>query len=226
MIENVLDYVGCKVKNTHQNLHRWKNWGNTTEFAPVFDVPVWIEDLEYEYISDLIYLIKTRNPKDNRKTWKTYNIFDWKHKSLDVLLDNFISSYKKYISELGFECRETLWIRGWAVELESGQGVPNHNHCFHENSYVSGNFMVSKNKTTTDYFIPHLSVDNGYYKVENRSNRLTLFPSWLEHKVDPIDDCERYSIGFDLFTEECYAYAKTNSSNDDAIMKSLHIEIK
>jgi hypothetical protein len=225
MSENILDYVGCKLKDTHKNLHRWKNWGNTTEFAPIFDVPIWIQDLEYEYLSDLIYLIKTKNPKDNRKTWKTYNIFDWKHKSLDVLLDLFIQEYKKYVVELEFELKQSLWIRGWAVELESGQGVPNHNHCFHENSYVSGNFMVSNHETSTDYFIPHLSVDNGYYKIQNKPGRLTLFPSWLEHKVDPISSSDRYSIGFDLFTDECYDYAIRNSDKNDPILKAVRVNL-
>jgi hypothetical protein len=85
--------------------------------------------------------------------------------------------------------------------------------------------MISSNPTTTDYAIPHLSTYYGYYKVENKPARMTLFPSWVQHKVDPIEDEERISIGFDIFTYFSMEYVGKNKQLDsilnDPIMKAI-----
>ena len=40
---------------------------------------------------------------------------------------------------------------------------------------------------------------------------VTLFPSWLEHKVDPNTTGEvRYSIAFDMFTQHAMDYVQEN----------------
>jgi hypothetical protein len=54
---------------------------------------------------------------------------------------------------------------------------------------------------------------------------MTLFPSWVQHKVDPIEDEERISIGFDIFTYFSMEYiSKTNNVDallNDPIMKAI-----
>ena len=88
MIENILDNAACKLKDTNPNLHRWKSWQPNTPFAPIFDLPLWIEDLNSWFIKDLYQLIIDRdegNVVGNNEVkpyglnyeerWKNYNIF-------------------------------------------------------------------------------------------------------------------------------------------------------
>jgi hypothetical protein len=223
MISNILDNANCKIKTTCKNLHRWKSWSPKTPFAPVFDLPLWIEDIQSFPSEELIEYIDNQNIDDYQKIWQTINIFNWQTNSIKILKNNIIKSYKMYMNSLNLTSENYLYIRGWAVRLNCNMGVPLHAHSHHENTYLSGNLMLSSNKTTTDYSIPHLSTYYGYYKVENKPGRMTLFPSWVEHKVDPIEDEERYSVAFDVFTEHSYQYAlKTGTKS---ITNSIKIEI-
>lgn len=225
MIENILDNANCKVKDVNKHLHRWKNWEPNTPFAPIFDVPLWIEDLSTWFIDDITNLIKEKNPGSYKDTWQSYNIFNWESESIKFLKKNIYRIYIDYMGATGFVPEHDLWIRGWAVNLKAGEGVPTHSHSYHENTYLSGNIMISSNPTTTDYAIPHLSTYYGYYKVENKPARITLFPSWVQHKVDPISDDERISIGFDIFTYYSMEYVGKNKHLDsilnDPIMKAI-----
>lgn len=225
MIENILDNANCKIKNTHKNLHRWKNWEANTPFAPIFDVPLWIEDLNPCFLEKIVKIIKQKNCGSYTDTWKVYNIFTWEDESIRFLKASIYRIYIDYMKELEFEPEQDLWIRGWAVNLGENEGLPIHSHSYHENTYLSGNIMISSNPTTTDYVIPHLSTYYGFYKVENEPARMTLFPSWVQHKVDPIVDEERISIGFDIFTFNTMEYlskAKQNDSNfQDPILNAI-----
>jgi hypothetical protein len=223
MIENILDNANCKLKDTHKNLHRWKNWEPNTPFAPVYDLPLWIEDLDPWFVEELIETIKKNNLGICHNTWKNYNIFEWECDIIKYLKKIILNVYKNYMHSLNMLPETNLWIRGWAINLTKNDGLRLHSHAFHENTYLSGNFMISNNKTTTDYVIPHLTTNYGFYKVENIPGRMTLFPSWVQHKVDPISDEERYSIGFDLFTEHSIQYA--NGNIDDPINKSILLVI-
>ena len=219
MIENILDNASCKVKNTHPNLHRWKNWEPNTPFAPVFDVPLWIEDFDPEITKELIFIIRNNISGICHDVWKSYNVFELNHDTIEYLKKLIIGSYKNYMMALNMPCEKNIWIRGWAANLTKNDGLKLHSHSWHENTYLSGNLMISHNKTTTDYFIPHLSSDHGFYKVENVPGRMTLFPSWVLHKVDPISDQERFSIGFDMFTQHSMEYVRSNK--EDPINRSI-----
>lgn len=218
MIENILDDASCKVKNTNPNLHRWKNWEPNTPFAPIFDVPLWIEDLDPWFTKEVINIIKDKRLQVCHDVWKNYNIFEWNYDVIEYLRKTILATYKNYMLSLNVPCEHKLWIRGWAVNLTKNDGLKLHAHSVHENTYLSGNIMLSDNKTTTDFVIPHLTPNYGFYKVENIPGRLTLFPSWVEHKVDLICDEERYSIGFDIFTEHSMKYV---SGTQDPITKSI-----
>jgi len=213
MIENILDNAHCKVKDTHKNLHRWKNWKPNTPFAPVFDLPLWIEDFDPWFMDELIELIQQNNSGICHDVWKNYNIFEWDDDIIKYLLKIIRSIYDNYMLSLNLDSSDDIWIRGWAVNLKKNNGLKIHCHSYHENTYLSGNIMVSSNDTTTDYAIPHLTNYYGFYQVENIPARITLFPSWVLHKVDPIKDDDRFSIGFDLFTNHGMQYA-SNDIND------------
>lgn len=223
-----LDNANCKLKNTHPNLHRWKNWEPNTPFAPIFDVPIWVEDLNKIFVRSLIKEIELQNPGSYKDTWRTYNIFDWNSESVRFLKSSIIRVYSDYTDSLEFEKEriDDLWIRGWAVVLKPDEMVPMHCHSYHENTFLSGNVMLSDNQTTTDYFIPHLSDYYGPWKCENKPARITMFPSWVLHRVLPTDHY-RVSIGFDLFTYHTLEYISNNriSGNEqqECILKSIKL---
>lgn len=217
MIENILDNANCKVKDTHPNLHRWKNWDPTTPFAPIFDMPLWCNDLPLGLMYEIKNLIEINSEKytNYKEVWKFENIFSWGGSTIEELKTSILFNYFRFMDELKFTPENNLWIRGWPVVLKQNEAIGVHSHSYHENTYLSGNIMVSENATTTDYAIPHLSTYYGFYKVENLQGRMTLFPSWVQHKVDAIVDDKRISIGFDIFTENSINYAKQNSKDSD-----------
>lgn len=225
MIQNILDNANCKVKNTHLNLHRWKNWEPNTPFAPIFDMPLWCSDLPLGLMYEIKNLIEINSEKytNYKEVWKSENIFSWGGSTIEELKTSILFNYLRFMDELKFAPENNLWIRGWPVVLKETEGIGLHSHSYHENTYLSGNIMVSENATTTDYAIPHLSTYYGFYKVENIQGRMTLFPSWVQHKVDPIVDSKRISIGFDIFTEKSIEYAKQNSkdSEQESILNSV-----
>ena len=225
--DNILDTAFCKVKNTHKNLHRWKSWEPNTPFAPVFDCPIWVEDLNSFFVKALIRDIEKNNPGSYRDTWKTYNIFDWKTEATKSIKDSITRVYYDYTNVLGLpkERVNDIWIRGWAVVLQPGDPVPRHCHSYHENTFLSGNIMLTDNQTTTDYFIPHLSDYYGPWRCENKPARITMFPSWVNHEVAPTENY-RVSVGFDLFSFHTLEYISNNRVKGDELQECILKSIK
>ena len=227
-MNNTLDQANCKLKNTHENLHRWKSWEPNTPFAPTFDVPIWVEDLNNFFVKELIKKIEEDNPGSYKDTWRTYNIFTWDNPAVKFLQASITRVYSDYVNSLEFEKEriDDIWIRGWAVVLKPDEMVPMHCHSYHENTFLSGNVMLSDNDTTTDYFIPHLSDYYGPWKCENKSARITMFPSWVPHRVLPTDHY-RVSLGFDLFSYHTLEYISKNriigNEQQECILKSIKL---
>jgi len=118
---------------------------------------------------------------------------------------------------------EEVWIRGWAVALTPGEAVTQHCHAYHENTYLSANIALC-NDTVTEYIIPHLTSYYGSWKAQNLPGRLTMFPSWVEHYVAPVEK-PRYSIGIDLFNSNTMNYINSNrvegDKSQDTILHSV-----
>ena len=218
-IENILDNAACKVKTNNPKLHRWKNWKPNTPFAPVFDVPIWVEDLNTFFLDPLVQDIEDHgseswydNAEEFLRSWKRYNIFSWKTESTKFLQHSIARMYHEYCNALEFpkERPNDLWIKGWAVLLKPGDKISKHSHCYHENAFLSGNLMVSPNESTTDYDIPYL----GWVTTENKKGMMTLFPSCLPHAVDELKEEERYSLAFDLITEQGMDFFWNNNTKD------------
>ena len=154
----------------------------------------------------------------------TYNIFDWDEDIIRSLADKIYWSYTEYINQLCYNVipKDKLWIRGWGVRLELDQHLNHHAHSFHENTYLSGNLSLSDLDTTTDYLFPYLGWYFGYRKVKNVPGTMTLFPSWLEHKVDKNTTGQvRFSLGFDMFTEQSISYIRENRNENSETQNIL-----
>ena len=227
-MNSILDNANCKIKNTHSNLHRWKNWQPNTPFAPIFDTPIWVEDLNTFFVKELVDCINKNNPGSYSSTWRKYNIFTWDNPSLKFLQASVVRVYSDFLDQIDVhkERIDDLWIRGWAVVLNPGDPVPKHCHSYHENTFLSGNVMLTDNETTTDYYIPHISDYHGPWKCENKPARMTMFPSWVLHEVKPTEHY-RVSVGFDLFTYHTMEYISSNRIKGDeqqeCILKSIKL---
>ncbi len=225
---NVLDNADCKIKTKYTNLHRWKSWEPQTPFAPSFDLPIWVEDLNPFFIKSLIEDVGKEKIGSYLSSWRNYNIFKWDSPSVTFLKSSITRVYSEYLNSLEYdkERLDDLWIRGWAVVLEPGEAVPVHCHSWHQNTFISGTLMLSDNKTTTDFFIPHLSNYYGPWKCENKPGRMAMFPSWVMHKVDSCDS-RRVSIGFDMFSFHTLEYISNNriagDEQQECILKSVKL---
>ena len=215
-----------RVPSNNPNLYRWKNWEEQTPFAPSFDIPVYIDNYDTSFSIDLANLIDRDQCRFNHKdyNWLSYNIFDWGDDIIKTLADKIYQTYSEYNNELGYVCvsKDQLWIRGWGVVMKEGNFIKHHSHGFHENSYLSGNLSLSEIGTTTDYYFPYLGWYFGYWKVKNSIGSLSMFPSWLEHKVDVISKPKvRYTVAFDLYTSSSIDYARKNRNKSSEIQNSL-----
>jgi len=227
LLNEILDSASTKLQDQHPNLHRWKNWEPNTPFAPLFDVPLWVEDLDASFVELLIDEIKANDIQPYGDAWRSYNIFSWRTKSVNFLRKQITRAYINYINALSYpqEGINTLWIRGWGVILDPGQHLNIHSHSYHENTFISGNLMLSDNKTTTDYYLPHLSPYYGPWRCENKPGRITLFPSWVLHGVKQTED-RRISVGFDLYTSHTMQYISDNRIVGDIHQESILKSIK
>ena len=206
-----------RVYYDNPKMYRWKSWEAQTPFAPSFDVPVYLDSIDVEGLEDLL---ASKLPIE----WTTYNIFDWDEDIIKSLADKIYWSYTEYSNQLCYNIipKDRLWIRGWGVRIEPEDHLNHHAHAFHENTFLSGNLSLSNLNTTTDYFFPYLGWYFGYWKVKNVPGTMTLFPSWLEHKVDKNTTGQvRFSLGFDMFTEQSISYIRKNRNENSETQNIL-----
>ena len=225
---NQLDNHPTKIPYSNLKMNRWKSWRANTQFAPNFDIPIYtdqyeeslalgiakqISDNDVGMSSDVANALNTTY----QRQWSMYNIFDWQTEEIKTLANNIYESYSSFMGLLQSTPlpKDKLWIRGWAVVLTEDEKLETHCHAFHENTYLSGNVSLSDLGTTTDYWFPSLSLYFDWWKCPNKMGSITLFPSWLEHRVEPNTTGElRYSIGFDLFTEHTFKFIEENRKED------------
>ena len=211
-----------RVHYDNPKMYRWTSWDANTPFSPVYDVPVYIDDCGDKISEDLVELLVTNNI-GSRETWTEYNIFSRKEFVVGLLSDRIYQVYTDYMIELKEDPlpKDKLWIRGWGIKLNEDEGIPHHAHSFHENTYLSGNISLSNLDTTTDYYFPYIGWYFDYWELENKFGKMVLFPSWLEHKVQPnITGKVRFSLGFDMFTEHTMNYVSDNR-NSSSVLQNI-----
>lgn len=218
MTINDINNLVIKQRDCDLKLHRWKTWEANTPFAPNIDVAIYVDNLEIDTANNLLDLIIKNNvgPYKDR-AWEKYNLFQWKDDCILELKDYIWKMYCDYCSSIDVEIypRNYIWIRGWAVKLEEEENIGMHSHSLHENTFVSGNISLTENDTTTDYWIPLFSLYHGTYNCSNRPGRIAMFPSWVQHGVNP--NCSgkvRYSMAFDLFTQKSIDYVTENNTEE------------
>ena len=90
--------------------------------------------------------------------------------------------------------------------MRKGQRIKKHCHGFGQYAYLSGHLCVQVNEdlypTSTHYYNPY-GVEP--WSSSNANNKMTIFPSWLKHDTDRVqDDVKRITIAFDIIDESGY----------------------
>lgn len=190
----------------------WELKETNNHFAPKFSVRMWEDKISQSLIDDVIAVVLAHELDgwfDNDQ-WEHYNVFKWDFPCIRELNDIIKQSYENFCAATPYIPTEKLWIRGWVYPQKRGMKLDRHVHALHENSYLSGNLCLSQNDTTTDYDIPYV----GWIKIKNERGKLILFPSSLPHAADELQEDSRYTLAFDLITEEGMNYFWDHNANE------------
>lgn len=200
----------------------WRSWRSNSPnnyFSPKFSVDMWFDELDEDLIDSLLVEVKKNEDLYSEHRWEHYNTFHWDCRCMDILREKIKKSYYNFCKKISI-IPESLWIRGWVYPQKKGMSLKRHYHAIHENSYLSGNIYLTQNETTTDYDIPYL----GWISVTNKKGGMTLFPSCLPHSVDKLEENERYSLAFDLITNQGMNYFWCNNTNEcDPLLLAIEL---
>jgi hypothetical protein len=207
---------------------RWVSLNKTNPFAFTFDYHFWHDTISTKLTNKLIKLFLTKkeynvnNKKyiDQTKNdiyWIENNVFKLKNQEIKLLKKEIKRILNCFYKQINFNTDEQFYIQGWPSILKKNQYHKEHFHEAHEFSFLSGNIILTDNKTTTDYYIHPRSCQFGYYKCKNYPGSITIFSSFIPHKVDTIKDEFRMSIGFNLYTQTGLNYFNKTIENQDPL---------
>ena len=127
-----------------------------------------------------------------------YNLFQINETKF--LKDVVKKHHKKFLEELGEKEIPVVYGQCWGNILRQDEELKVHSHVASDYSYLSGHICVQVKNTSTWFLTPYLKQK---IKSENLNGNINIFPSWLEHYTDRVvNNMERITIAFDLFTEE------------------------
>lgn len=189
----------------------WKSWDPQTRFAPNVDCPLWVDNVRREGVEKIL---SRRSDTD----WTQQNYFLQDDIGIG-LMDILASMYSQYAYELRWALPDGIWIRGWYNIIKPGQSLPLHHHSIHENTFLSGNMLLTDSNVPTEYDIPLYSTYGGTFKPPSTAGTVTLFPSWVEHKVETNEsEHDRIALAWDLYTEQAMIYCRDNDPNNEMML--------
>jgi len=197
------------------SLVRIKSYHPLTEFAPSWNIPLWLTnwtDLEQvdtikQWIIDNeeeLLKLEYANTGGTGLTDKhittrfgRYNLLTkGDNPAFKELLTFLQYSYLEYVQQQQLELKD-LQIVCWANILRKEEGMDSHAHGSQPDSYLSGNIHLDDYHTNTVY---HSSFDpESKIGLPNKKGGCVMFPSCTPHYVEPhTRDDLRVSVAFDL----------------------------
>jgi len=186
-----------------------------------FSTPIWIneinnhEDINKELINYL-YQEKERNPEGTKKSnvngWHS-NDFDLKNANLKNFINEISKDIGSAIKDMGWDLEaQVVKITGmWAII--NAKGAFNEKH-HHGNSALSAAYYVKAEQDAGNivFFDPRQanvfhhpiskavnSINAQVQSITPKAGTLVLFPSYVEHKVNPnLSDEDRIVISFNV----------------------------
>jgi len=209
---------------------QFENETPRTRFAPVFNYYIYESTVDVKNLKSIILSKEKEIVRDYPYTsdWNTglgdssmtsrsncYNVLKWEE--CFFLREIIRSSHDNFITTLGYDWEDEIYIQCWANVLRKNQHIKQHQHWNSEYTYIGGHLCLDDYDTHTNYVSPY---NRKKYSSENKKGKITLFPNWLEHYTDVYEeDDTRVSIAFDIITKEVY--------NDDIFdnMKSHWVKL-
>jgi hypothetical protein len=193
----------------------FKNKPTASEFAPIYDYKIY-ENYLGNFL-DVDFIAKTILSKEKKllkkypayndgntglgehsltSRYKYFNLLEWEETSF---LKNIIKNcHSDFIINLGFKDK-TIYAQCWANVLRKGEQIKRHRHSITGYSYLSGHICIATENTNTHYVTPNTG---DIYSSKNIPGKITLFPSYIEHYTDIVENNqERITIAFDLYSE-------------------------
>lgn len=186
-----------------------------------FSTPIWIEEISnHEKINEdlkkFIYIEKKTSPEGTQKS----NVKGWHSKDFDLKND----ALKNFVDEISLIIGMAVKEMGWdleiqAVKITSMWAIINNKDAFNEkhhhgNSSLSAAYYVKAEKDAGNivFFDPRQAnvfhhpvskkpneLNAQVQSVSPKAGTLVLFPSYLEHKVNPnLSNEERIVISFNI----------------------------
>lgn len=160
--------------------------------------------------------------------WNKYNIFeDLKNDKTIINIKKTIkNAHKNFVKSVRGK-EEEIYINGWLNVMTKNMKLGEHFHGNHENSYLSGNLTLTETKNSKiSYALPNFDEIKSYYlhTIDSKKGHFNLFPQWLWHWVDPIDDDLRIVLGFDLHLKKAVDYYwKHHSQSDYPLRRAIKL---
>ncbi len=185
--------------------HQFKSELTISPYAPSWDYIIAEKhlDVDVEELGNLI--LEHESPEfliTKVITCRSYffNVLKWDYPVCKKLHKEIIDFHDAYVEGTRKPKLDNLKIRCWANVMRQGQQIDKHHHGNAAHSYLSGNFTIKCENTSTNYYHPYNN--NEVYPIENKSGNMTLFPSWIPHDTSIHNsDSERIIIAFDIYME-------------------------
>jgi hypothetical protein len=183
-------------------------------FGVDYRAKMWTSEVETKDFTSLVHYAK--NIDKFQDDWKTYNCFNDNHVTIQLLKKDILKEYYSFLNAVNVE-PEDIWINGWFNIQHQGEDLKIHYHATHDNSYLSGNIVLTDNDSSTSFLEPLIqnpgltSPQFEQLHIKNFVGSLTIFPQWMYHFVQPVkENYTRVTIGFDLFTKKAVDYYNNN----------------
>jgi hypothetical protein len=198
------------------NILEFKNSPTENEFAPIYQYYIYESSLGNVFDFNEIKKVILKKEKEIIRNYPAYtdgdtdlgadsltsrfryfNLFEWPEmQNLKLAVKN---CHSEFLFKLGMDDRK-VYAQCWANVLRKSEQIKKHRHGSNAYSYLGGHICVAVNNTSTHYENPYTGE---IYSSANDVGKITFFPSFLSHYTDVvIDDFERVTIAFDLYTEK------------------------
>ncbi len=146
--------------------------------------------------------------------WHGFNIFGWQQPAMQAFQAFVLQAYRTFMQRLRMP-RPKTYVQGWVNVLRQGEQLTPHCHDQTPLAFLSGNYCVAAQGTSTLYFPPYVYKSDERFdrkaalSVTNEPGLVTLFPSAAFHCTTPHQTAgERITLAFDIHLEDRDAMGK------------------
>lgn len=159
----------------------------------------------------LIYVRSERSPSWQSEALTTIHYDDQLHNDsiIKPLYDNVCTHVREYSTKY-FNSDRSVITGCWVTLAKSNMHVEQHNHIGRTINHISAIYYAQMESEVEDLILhppntTHTMITQGLlaYKMTMRSNRLIIFPGYLDHSFKPQErTINRVSVSFNYYVED------------------------